>query len=117
MLLSEAVQQVGQDENPEAAYIRLFADQMQPDKFQRWFQIVRQVPVELVTKMQDHATLAPHDAFKMCYPDHVNVGEFINAVNESRMPQDAPQQPSSDGQPIANTQPIADEQEGAEGAI
>lgn len=117
MLLSEAVEQVGQNENPEAAYIRLFADQMQPDKFQRWFQTVRQVPVELVPKMQEHAKLAPHDAFKMCYPDYVNVGQFINAVNESRKPQVAPEKPQVEVPTEKVELPVVDAPEGAEGAI
>lgn len=84
MNLQNAVEQVGADENIESAYIRLFGDQINPEQFTRWFQVVRQVPAEFIPLIQEHAKLAPHEAFRKCFPDYVDIGKFMDAVIESR---------------------------------
>ncbi len=99
MKLSEAVQQVGPEENIEAAFIRLYGGQTQPEQFRRLFNTVRKIPAELLQKIQEHADLAPDDAFKTIYPDHVNIGEFMTAVLESRKPSVEPEQPAELEQP------------------
>ena len=87
MKLSEAIQQVGPDENIEAAFIRLYGEQQQPEQFRKLFNTVRRVPQEMIQKIQQNADLSPDDAFKVIHPDYVNVGEFMTVVLESRKQQ------------------------------
>ncbi len=100
MKLSEAVQQVGADENIESAFIRLFGDQMQPEQFRKLFNTVRKVPQTMIQKIQQNAELSPDDAFKAICPDYVNVGEFMTAVLESRKQQASVQTPFAEPEVI-----------------
>lgn len=84
MKLSEAVAQVSPDENIEAAFIRLYADQPQPEQFRNWFRVVNHIPQELIGKIQEHSALTPEQAFRKCFPDYVDIGQFHTAVLEAR---------------------------------
>lgn len=87
MKLSEAVNQVGPEENIEAAFVRLYGSQTKPEDFRRVFNAVRSVPQEMIDKIQEHAALTPDEAFRKCHPEYVDIGQFMTAVLESRKPQ------------------------------
>jgi hypothetical protein len=87
MQLSEAVKQVGSEENIEAAFLRLYGSQVKPEHFRQVFNAVRSVPQEMIDKIQEHAALTPEEAFRKCCPEYVDVGQFMTAVLESRKPQ------------------------------
>ena len=87
MQLSEAVSQVGPEEDIEAAFVRLYGNQVKPEDFRRVFNVVRRLPQEMIDKIQEHAALTPEEAFRKCFPDYVDVGQFLTAVLESRKPQ------------------------------
>jgi hypothetical protein len=105
MKLSQAVQQVGPEENIEAAFTRLFGDQAQPEQFRKLFNTVRRVPQEMIQKIQQNAELSPDAAFKVIHPDYVNVGEFMTAVLESRKQQASVQTPVA---PVAEPEEITE---------
>lgn len=84
MKLSEAVEQVVPDENIEAAFIRLYGNQPQPEQFRIWFRVVNHIPQDLIDKIQEHGALSPEAAFRQCFPDYVDIGQFHTAVLEAR---------------------------------
>lgn len=86
MKLSEAIKQVGPEENIEAAFLRLYGQQVQPENFRKVFQTVRNCPAEILQAIQQHADKSPEEAFRAIHPDYVNIGEFMAAVLESRKP-------------------------------
>ena len=88
MQLSEAVSEVGPEENIEAAFVRLYGNQVKPEDFRRVFNAVRRLPQEMIDKIQEHAGLTPDEAFRKCCPEYVDIGQFMTAVLESRTPQE-----------------------------
>jgi hypothetical protein len=108
MMLSDAVKQVGADENIEAAFLRLYGSQVQPENFRKLFNAVRKCPAEMIETIQQHADKSPDDAFRAIHPDYVNVGEFMAAVLDARKA--APEQSVAE---VETTQDV--ETENAEG--
>lgn len=94
MQLSDAVSQVGKEENIEAAFVRLYGNQTKPEDFRRVFNAIRSVSQEMIDKIQEHAALTPDEAFRKCCPEYVDIGQFLTAVLESRKPKT--EQPTED---------------------
>ena len=86
MKLSDAVKQVGADENIEAAFTRIYGDQVQPENFRRLFNTLRKVSADMLQKIQQNADKTADEAFLAIHPDHVDIGQFMHAVIESRKP-------------------------------
>jgi hypothetical protein len=86
MKLNEAVTQVGLEEDIEQAFARLYGSQIHPSTFVRWHQALRHIPADLLPKIQETSKLSPDEAFKVCCPDFVTLGVFMDAVIASRKP-------------------------------